>query len=174
MAPIAEMLAAGVNVGLGTDGEKENNNLDMFEEMKVASLLGKLRKMDAAAMDSWQVLEMATVGGARAIGQGDRLGSLEPGKQADLITIRTDTPRMTPLLPAGSHANVHHNLVHAVRGGDVDRVVVAGRTVVADGILTTADLDTLIANVRERVPGLFARRADYLTSVGEPRGLFTQ
>ena len=174
IAPIAEMLAAGVNVALGTDGEKENNNLDMFEEMKVASLLGKLRKMDAAAMDSWQVLEMATIGGARAIGQGDRLGSLETGKQADLIAIRTDTPRMTPLLPTGSHANIHHNLVHAVRGSDVDRVVVAGRTVVADGILTTADLETLIENVRERVPALFARRAAYLASVGDPAGLFSQ
>lgn len=174
IAPIAEMLAAGVNVALGTDGEKENNNLDMFEEMKVASLLGKLRKMDAAAMDSWQVLEMATIGGARAIGQGDRLGSLETGKQADLIAIRTDTPRMTPLLPTGSHANIHHNLVHAVRGSDVDRVIVAGRTVVADGILTTADLGALIATVRNRVPGLFARRAAYLASVGDPAGLFSQ
>jgi len=174
IAPVAEMLAAGVHVALGTDGEKENNNLDMFEEMKVASLLGKLRKMDAAAMDSWQVLEMATIGGARAIGQGDRLGSLETGKQADLIAIRTDTPRMTPLLPTGSHANIHHNLVHAVRGSDVDRVVVAGRTVVADGILTTADLETLIENVRERVPALFARRAAYLASVGDPAGLFSQ
>ena len=174
IAPIAEMLEAGVNVAIGTDGEKENNNLDMFEEMKVASLLGKLRKMDAAAMDSWQVLEMATIGGARAIGQGDRLGSLEPGKQADLIAVRTDTPRMTPLLPAGSHANIHHNLVHAVRGNDVDRVVVAGRTVVADGILTTADLGELIAKVRGRVPALFERRAAYLASVGDPAGLFSQ
>ena len=93
MAPVAELRAAGVAVGLGTDGEKENNNLDMFEEMKVASLLGKLRKMDAAAMDSWEVLEMATVGGARAIGQADRLGSLEPGKQADLVAVRSHTPR---------------------------------------------------------------------------------
>ncbi len=172
MAPIAEMLAAGVNVGIGTDGEKENNNLDMFEEMKVASLLGKLRTMDAAAMDSWQVLEMATLGGARAIGQGDRLGSLEPGKQADLITVRTDTPRMTPLLPAGTHVNIHHNLVHAVRGGDVDTVVVAGATVVAGGVLQTADLGELISRVRERVPALFARRAAYLDAAGEPGGLF--
>lgn len=173
MAPIAEMLAAGVNVAIGTDGEKENNNLDMFEEMKVASLLGKLRKMDAAAMDSWQVLEMATIGGARAIGQGDRLGSLEVGKQADLITVRTDTPRMTPLLPAGAHANVHHNLVHAVRGGDVDTVVIAGSTVVEGGVLQTADLGELIARVRSLVPGLFARRTAYLEEAGELGGLFT-
>ena len=67
MAPVEEYLAAGVNVGLGTDGEKENNNLDMFEDMKTASLLAKLRAMDAAALDSWQVLRMATVGGARSM-----------------------------------------------------------------------------------------------------------
>ena len=172
-APVAELLEAGVAVGLGTDGEKENNNLDMFEEMKVASLMGKIRRMDAAAMDSWSVLEMATLGGARAIGQGDRLGSLEPGKQADAIAVRTDTPRMTPLLPSGSHVNVHHNLVHAVRGGDVSLTMVAGEVVVDDGRLRTADLDALVAEVRARVPGLFARRAAYLASVGEPTGLFS-
>lgn len=172
-APVAELLAAGVAVGLGTDGEKENNNLDMFEEMKVASLMGKIRTMDAAAMDSWQVLEMATLGGARAIGQEDRLGSLEVGKQADLVAVRTDTPRMTPLLPTGTHVNVHHNLVHAVRGGDVSLTMVAGSILVDGGRLQTADIDALIAEVRARVPGLFARRAAYLASVGEPTGLFS-
>ncbi|MET0590832.1 MAG: amidohydrolase [Naasia sp.] len=172
MAPVAEMLTAGIAVGLGTDGEKENNNLDMFEEMKVASLLGKLRKMDAAAMDSWDVLTMATRGGARAIGQGDRLGSLEPGKQADMIAIRTDTPRMTPLLTRGPYANVHHNLVHAVRGSDVSLAMVAGDVVVRDGRLLTADLGGIIARARAVVPDLFARRTAYLESVDEPDGLF--
>jgi len=171
-APVAELLAAGIAVGLGTDGEKENNNLDMFEEMKVASLMGKIRKMDAAAMDSWQVLWMATRGGAEAIGQGDRLGSLEPGKQADLIAVRTDTPRMTPFFADGPHANIHHNLVHAVRGSDVSLTMVAGSTVVRDGRLVTADLAEIIARARARVPGLFARRAAYLASVDEPTGLF--
>lgn len=95
-ARVTDLRAAGIPVGLGTDGEKENNNLDMFEEMKVASLLAKLRSMDAAALDSWEVLEMATMGGARALGPQDRIGSLEPGKQADLIAVRTDTVRMTP------------------------------------------------------------------------------
>lgn len=101
MAPVADMIAAGVNVGLGTDGEKENNNLDMFEEMKVASLLGKLRTMDAAAMDSWEVLRMATRGGAAAIGRGDELGAVAVGRAADLVAVRTDTPRMTR--SAGPH-----------------------------------------------------------------------
>ncbi|MDN4472338.1 amidohydrolase family protein [Demequina zhanjiangensis] len=172
-APVAEMLAAGVAVGIGTDGEKENNNLDMFEEMKVASLMGKLRAMDAAAMDSWQVLEMATTGGARAIGQGDRLGSLEVGKQADAVAVRTDTPRMTPLLPSGPYANIHHNLVHAVRGSDVTLTMVAGKVVVDDGELTTADMPELIQRVRDRVPDLFARRTAYLEESGEQTGLMS-
>lgn len=162
MAPVEEYLAAGVHVGLGTDGEKENNNLDMFEELKTASLLAKLRALDAAALDSWQVLEMATVGGARALGLGDEIGSLEPGKKADFIAVRTDTPRMTPLFGGGPYANLHHNLVHAVQGADVTMTVVDGKIVAEDGRLVNADLRELIDRVRSLAPGLFARRAEYL------------
>ncbi|MEA9985494.1 amidohydrolase [Subtercola sp. RTI3] len=172
MAPVAEYLAAGVAVGIGTDGEKENNNLDMFEEMKVASLLGKLRKMDAAAMDSWAVLQMATTGGARALGLSHEIGSLEPGKKADLIAVRTDTPRMTPLIGDGIYANLHHNLVHAVRGSDVDLTMVDGRVVVEGGELLSADLRDVIDRARAVVPGLFERRSAYLAGVDEPGGVF--
>jgi len=172
MAPVAEMLAAGVNVGLGTDGEKENNNLDMFEEMKVASLLGKLRTMDAAAMDSWDVLRMATRGGAAAIGRGAELGAITVGRKADLVAVRTDTPRMTPLLPAGGYANIHHNLVHAVRGSDVDLTMVGGDIVVRDGRLVHADLAEIIDRVRALVPDLFARRSAWLDAQDDPAGLF--
>ncbi|WP_121369987.1 amidohydrolase family protein [Frondihabitans australicus] len=172
MAPVADFLAAGIPVGLGTDGEKENNNLDMFEELKTASLLGKLRTMDAAAMDSWDVLEMATIGGARALGLDASIGSIEPGKQADLIAVRADTPRMTPLIGDGPYANIHHNLVHAVRGSDVAMTMVAGAEIARDGALTNADLASLIDRVRALVPGLFARRTAYLESVGDPQGAF--
>lgn len=174
MAPVAEMLAAGVDVGLGTDGEKENNNLDMFEEMKVASLLGKLRTMDAAAMDSWQVLGMATRGGAAAIGRGDELGALTPGRKADFVAVRTDTPRMTPFMPDGAYPNIHHNLVHAVRGSDVDMTVVDGEMVVRDGRLVNADLGELIDRVRALVPDLFARRSAWIAAQDELDGLFSR
>lgn len=162
IALVGEMLAAGVPVGIGTDGEKENNNFDMFEEMKVASLLGKLKDLDAAAMDSWQVLRMATITGARAIGLDAEIGSIEPGKRADIVAVRTDTPRMTPLYGGGPYFNLQHNLVHAVRGSDVAMTMIDGQIVVEDGKLKTADLGDIIAEVRKVAPGLFARRAAFL------------
>lgn len=162
IAPVEAMLRAGVAVGLGTDGEKENNNLDVFEEMKTASLLGKLKGLDAAALDSWEALRMGTILGARALGLEAETGSLEPGKQADLIAVRTDTPRMTPLFGDGPYFNLQHNLVHAVRGSDVDLTMVAGRVVVEEGRLLSADLRALIDHVRGLAPGLFARRAAWL------------
>lgn len=160
-APVAKLRRAGVAVGIGTDGEKENNNLDMFEEMKFTSLLAKFASLDAAAMPAWDVLRMATIEGARAIGKDDEIGSLERGKKADLIALRTDTPRLTPLF-GGVDGNLHHNLVHAVRGGDVDLTMVDGRIIVEDGELKTADMAELIARVHEVVPGLFFRRAAWL------------
>jgi 5-methylthioadenosine/S-adenosylhomocysteine deaminase len=163
VARVVDLLASGVAVGLGTDGEKENNNLDMFEEMKTSSLLAKLSRLDAAALEAWSVLRMATITGARALGLDTEIGSIEAGKQADLIAIRTDTPRLTPLL-SGSTGNLHHNLVHAVRGGDVDMSMVAGKVVVDEGKLLTADLHELIADVNKAVPDLFRRRAEWLAA----------
>lgn len=163
VAPVEKLLAAGVPVGLGTDGEKENNNLDMFEEMKFASLLTKVSSMNAAALDSWNVCRMATTEGARTLGLEQAIGSLEVGKAADLIAVRTNTPRMTPLL-TGKHLNLHHNLVHAVQGGDVDLTMVAGQIVVEDGHLKTASLASLIADANAAVPGLFERREAWLKS----------
>ena len=164
-APFEAMLARGIAVGLGTDGEKENNNLDMFEEMKTASLLAKLSRLDAAALDAWSVCRMATMGGARALGLDKTIGSIEAGKAADLIAVRTDTPRMTPLL-GGSDGNLHHNLVHAVQGGDVDMTMVAGHIVVDNGRLLSGDLADTIAQANRAVPLLFARRAEWLRRNG--------
>jgi 5-methylthioadenosine/S-adenosylhomocysteine deaminase len=162
IAPVGDMLAAGIAVGIGTDGEKENNNFDMFEEMKVASLLGKLKDLDAGAMDSWQVLRMATITGARAIGLDHEIGSIEAGKRADMIAVRTDTPRMTPLFGDGPYFNLQHNLVHAIRGGDVAMTMVDGNILVEDGALKTADLGDIIAEIHKVAPGNFARRAALL------------
>lgn len=162
-ARVVDLLASGVAVGLGTDGEKENNNLDMFEEMKTSSLLAKLSSLDASALDAWSVCRMATINGARTLGLDSEIGSIEAGKQADLIAIHSDTPRLTPLL-SGADGNLHHNLVHAVRGGDVDMTMVAGQIVVDQGKLLTADLHELIANANDAVPDLFRRRAAWLAA----------
>jgi 5-methylthioadenosine/S-adenosylhomocysteine deaminase len=164
IAPVADYLAAGVPVGLGTDGEKENNNFDMFEELKAASLLGKLRKLDAAAMDSWECLRMGTSLGAKALGLEAQVGSLEPGKRADIIAVRRDTPRMTPFFADGPWFNLQHNLVHAVRGSDVDMVMVDGRVVVEGGRLLTGDMGAILDRIHALAPGLFARRAEWLAA----------
>ncbi|MDW6023190.1 amidohydrolase [Mesorhizobium sp. BAC0120] len=166
IANVREMLDAGVPVSIGTDGEKENNNFDMFEEMKVASLLGKLRYDAVQPLDSWEVLRMGTVLGARAIGLDHEIGSLEPGKRADIIAMRTNTPRMTPFFSEGPYFNLHHNIVHAVRGSDVALTMVDGKIVVDDGVLLTADLQEIIAEVHRVAPGLFARRAAFLAANG--------
>lgn len=165
-APITKMLTQGVAVGLGTDGEKENNNLDMFEEMKTASLLAKFSNLDAAALDSWSICQMATQLGAKALGMQQQIGSLEVGKQADLIVVDTTTPRMTPLIDHGQLFNLHTNLVHAVQGQDVVMTMVAGRTVVQNGKLVHADLQQLIDQVNVAAPILFKRRADWLSLRG--------
>lgn len=166
IAPISDMLALGIPVGIGTDGEKENNNFDMFEEMKVASLLGKLRHRDAAAMDSWEVLKMATIGGAKAIGLDHQIGSIEVGKRADIIAVRADIPRMTPFFRDGPWFNLHHNLVHAVRGSDVVMTMVDGQIVVEDGELKTGDMAEIIDRIHRLAPGHFTRRAAWLAENG--------
>jgi 5-methylthioadenosine/S-adenosylhomocysteine deaminase len=164
IANVREMLDAGVPVGVGTDGEKENNNFDMFEEMKVASLLGKLRYDTVQPLDSWEVLRMGTITGAKAIGLDHEIGSIEPGKRADIIAVRTDTPRMTPFFAEGPYFNLHHNIVHAVRGGDVTLTMVDGKILVEDGELLTADVQAIIAEVHKVAPGLFERRAAFLAA----------
>ncbi|MBT9385183.1 amidohydrolase [Pseudooceanicola sp. CBS1P-1] len=166
IAPIAEMLELGVPVGIGTDGEKENNNFDMFEDMKVASLLGKLRHRDAAAMDSWQVLKMGTSLGAKALGLGDVTGSLEVGKKADIIALRADQPRMVPFHPDGPWFNLQHNLVHAVRGSDVSMTMVNGEIVVEDGQLKTGNMAEIIERVHRLAPAHFTRRQAWLDANG--------
>lgn len=162
-APIEALLSLGVKVGLGTDGEKENNNLDMFEEMKTASLLAKFSKLDAAALNAWSVCRMATIGGAEALGLDKEIGSIEVGKQADVIALRTDTPRMTPLL-AGASGNLHHNLVHAVQGSDVSMTMVKGKILVDNGELVVGDLGSLIDNANFAATSLFQRRSEWLSS----------
>ncbi|HEY7819031.1 MAG TPA: amidohydrolase family protein, partial [Vicinamibacteria bacterium] len=142
-SPVPDLLAAGVSVGLGTDGPASNNNLDLFEEMDTAAKLHKLVRQDATAMPAKTVFHMATLGGARALGIADRVGSLEPGKLADLVLIDARVPELTPLYDVYSH------LVYAVKGGNVETVVVNGRVVVRDRRVETVDEAEAMAKANE-------------------------
>jgi 5-methylthioadenosine/S-adenosylhomocysteine deaminase len=138
-APVREMLAEGLRLGLGTDGAASNNDLDMFEEMLTAALLAKHVTGDPTVAPAPAVLEMATLGGARALGMEDRLGSLEAGKRADLIVVDLSAPRLHPLYDAVSH------LVYAAKGSDVRHVVVEGKVVMRDRKVTTLDEAAVLA-----------------------------
>jgi len=139
LARVPEMLAAGISVGLGTDGAASNNNLDLFEEMDIAARVHKLFREDPTVMPARVVFKMATLGGARALGMGDRIGSIEAGKQADLVLVDLRQPELTPLYDPYSH------LVYAIKGGHVRTVLVGGRVVVRDGKMTTLDAEEVMA-----------------------------
>ncbi|HQZ40387.1 MAG TPA: amidohydrolase [Vicinamibacterales bacterium] len=141
-APVPAYLAAGAKLGLGTDGAASNNDLDMFEAMRAAALLHKLTTRDPRVVSAAQALAMATIGGARALGMDDRLGSLEPGKLADLIAIRTDHARQVPLYDPVSH------IVYVAHGDDVVLTMVNGRVLYRDGVARTLDERRVIADAR--------------------------
>jgi 5-methylthioadenosine/S-adenosylhomocysteine deaminase len=157
-APIAALRAAGVTIGLGSDGEKENNNLDLLEEMKFASLLQKVSMLDPAAGDPWDVLAMATIDGARTLGLDAITGSLEIGKHADVVVVDLTGLHTTPLLH-GRDFNVPAHLVFSARGSDVRDVWVDGRRLVAGRVPTTFDPAAIRAEGQAAAEDLFARRA---------------
>jgi 5-methylthioadenosine/S-adenosylhomocysteine deaminase len=156
-ARVGDLRAAGVAVGLGTDGEKENNNLDLLEETKVAALLQKLTTLDATAGDPEEVLAMATIDGARALGLAGATGSLEPGKRADVVTVWLGGLHTTPVLH-GPNLNVAAHLVFSASGRDVRDVWVDGRRLVAQGLPTTFDADAVRAEAQAAAEELFERR----------------
>jgi 5-methylthioadenosine/S-adenosylhomocysteine deaminase len=157
-ARLGAMRSAGVTVGLGSDGEKENNNLDLLEEMKFASLLQKVSTLDPTTGDPWDILAMATIDGARALGLDGITGSLEPGKRADLVAVDLRGLHTTPVLH-GPDANVAAHLVFSAGGRDVRDVWVDGRRLVSGGAPTTFDVATVRADAQAAAEELFARRA---------------
>ena len=141
IAPVHEMLAAGLAVGLGTDGNASNNNLDMFSEMGTVAKLHKVVRHDPTVIDAKCVIRMATIEGARAIGLSEVTGSLETGKFADLIVIDTRKPHLFPLYHPQSH------IVYSARGADVRHLMVAGNFLVEDSRLTKLDVNEIMDNV---------------------------
>jgi len=142
IAPLRELLAAGVNVALGTDGAASNNRLDLWAEMRLAALLAKGVSGDATAVPAWQALEMATLGGARALGLADRIGSIEPGKRADLTAVNLDALELSPCYDPVSH------LVYAAGREHVSHVWVDGEPRVMDGVLAQLDPEAVAAKTR--------------------------
>jgi len=141
-APVLPLRAAQVPVGLGTDGAASNNDLDMFEAMRQAALLHKLQSNDPRVLPAAEVVAMATREGARAIGMDGLIGSLEPGKRADVIVVSMRAPRQTPMYDPLSH------LVYATRGDDVRTTIVNGRIVMRDRKVLTLNEEAVLAEAR--------------------------
>ena len=150
-SPIEKLRRAGVNIAIGTDGCASNNDLDMFDETRSAALLAKAVAHDATAMDAPCALRAATLGGARAMGLADRIGSIEVGKDADLICVGLGDIESLPVY------NVISNLVYASDRHQVSDAWIAGREKLVDGILVDTDLAALRAKARawgERIAGI--------------------
>jgi 5-methylthioadenosine/S-adenosylhomocysteine deaminase len=123
ISPVPLLLEAGINVGLGTDSAVSNNTLDMFQEMKVASLIHKLNQSDASTLPAKDVVYMATLGSAKCLGIDAITGSLEVGKKADVIIVNINQPHLVPLY------NIYSQIVFAIQGHDVDTVIINGKLV---------------------------------------------
>ena len=144
ISPVAEMRAAGVAVGLGTDGPAgSNNDLDLMEEMDLTAKLAKISKMDPLAMNANAVVEMATIDGARAVHLEKEIGSLEPGKKADVILIDLDQPNAVPMY------DIYAALAYALKGSDVRTVIIGGKVVMRDRKLLTLNEPEILAKARE-------------------------
>jgi len=151
IAPIPEMLAAGVNVALGTDGGPSNNTYDLVRDMRWASYVHKARTLNPLLMPAEAVLEMATIRGARAMGLESEIGSLEVGKQADLVAFDLDKPHVVP------HHDPVSTLVCAATGADVDTVIIQGQVVVQKGRVLTLDEERIVREATERAAAVWKR-----------------
>lgn len=138
IAPIGEMLEVGLNLGIGTDGPASNNDLDMFEETRLAALLVKASSNDPTVMPARQALEVATIGGARAMHMADTTGSLEVGKRADIAIVDMDGIHNQPHFRNNADA-VYSRLIYAAKSNDVAHVMCNGRWLMRDKVLLTVD-----------------------------------
>jgi 5-methylthioadenosine/S-adenosylhomocysteine deaminase len=143
VAPVPELLARGIPVGLGTDGAASNNNLDLFQEMDFAAKLHKVHRLDPTVIPAGVVLEMATLGGARVLGMEKEIGSLEVGKKADVIVVDLNRPHLQPVYSMVSQ------LVYSATGADVRDVIIDGRLVMENRRLLTLDEEEILRKARE-------------------------
>ena len=155
ISPVPEMLAAGVRIGLGTDGAASTNDLDLWKEMRLAALIHKGVNRDATLMPALTVLRMATLGGAEALGLENKIGSITPGKRADLIQVDIDTPRLMPLYDIVSH------LIYAVEASDVVTTIVSGQVLMREGevlTLNATEIKSAAAKIARKIKADIAKK----------------
>ena len=143
ISPVDRLLKEGVCVSLGTDGSSSNNNLDLFEEMKFASLLQKVDSLNPEALNALETLKMATVNGAKALGLEDEIGSIEVGKKADLILIDTNAVNLTP-----DSTDLTSNIVYAANGANVDTTICNGQILMENRKVLSLDEEKILAEAR--------------------------
>jgi len=144
VCPLPQLLAAGVTVGIGTDGCASNNNLDLFAEMDSAAKIHKVASLDPTVMDAFTVMKLATIDGARAIGMDSLIGTLEVGKKADIILVDIRKPHLTPMYDPYSH------LVYSAKGSDVTHSFINGRPVMDRRRILTLDVEEVMERAKER------------------------
>ena len=150
-AKIKDLTDLGVNVSLGTDGPASNNSLDMFETMKIAALLQKLTYQNPKVMPAYEILKMATINGAKALGLGESIGSLEIGKKADIILVDLSKPHLKPL------HNIYVSIVYSARGSDVDTVIVNGKILMENRQVKTLDEQAVMEKAEKTALDLLSR-----------------
>ena len=143
IAPVSKLLEKGICVSIGTDGASSNNNLDLIEELKTASLLQKVSTLDPKVLDSDETLKMATINGARALGLESEIGSVEVGKKADLILIDTNQANMTP-----DSSTLSSNVIYSANGSNVDTTICNGKILMEDRKLTFLDEGEILNKAR--------------------------
>ncbi len=151
IAPVPEMLAAGISVALGTDGASSNNNLDMLQEMRSCALLHKVNSMNPTVLPAYQALEMATLNGARALGMDNEFGQLKAGLKADMILLGLDEAHMIP------RYDILANLVYSGQASDVETVIIDGNIVMEDREIKTFDEKEVLEQARKTAARLIGK-----------------
>ncbi len=162
------MYQEGVNVAFGSDGPTCNNSLDLFQEMKFGSLIQKATLLDPTVFDAPDMLRMATINGARAIGQEDKLGSLEVGKQADLVVLDTNAPNLQPIFWDDNACNLLWNIVYSAQGHNVQHVMVAGKWVLWERSPVLIDQSELITAAGKQARDWMVRREAHKKYISAP------
>jgi 5-methylthioadenosine/S-adenosylhomocysteine deaminase len=168
--PVVDFIEAGGIAGLGTDGAAGNNQINMFSEMKFASVLNKVKFEDAKVMPAWKCLRLATIEAAQAIGLGDQIGSIEVGKKADVIIVGLGYPNLRPIVEDPIRTVVP-NLVYSGNGKEVEMVIVDGKVIMEDRNVLTVDEEEIIKNAQAKAndmakkatPGLIRSEATILS-----------